>query len=137
MTDQNELVFEIAHGDIGTSRYLRKSLEIIRSASDDPQLQRSLDDVLAGRTSVREFGACEAFARFLDRFSTDELLGPIPKDEGELERLAQQGNAILEALSHGPSDTGSAESTVFARETASHEDDDYYFDEHRRNGWLR
>ena len=53
MDKQPEVVFDVARGDLGASRSLRRSLEILKSATPDPEIRRRLDDVLAGGGFMR------------------------------------------------------------------------------------
>jgi hypothetical protein len=94
----DEVVFDVARGDVGIARQLRQSLEVIMSATSDPDLRRQLDDVLAGRASMREFGATEAFAGIMDRIPRERLNRSLALPEDERERLAARGEAELDRL---------------------------------------
>ncbi len=102
MTQPSESIFDIAKGDPGVSRYLRKSLETIRSNSTDPDMRRQLDDVLAGRTGMREFGRSDAFARLMDRVPRQAYERAAAMSQEDLEKLAAQGQAVLERFRNQP-----------------------------------
>ncbi|MGV9614415.1 hypothetical protein [Nocardia xishanensis] len=113
---QQELVLDVANGDIGVSRALRKSLEAIKSSVSDPQIRSGLDDVLAGRLGMREFGRSEMFAKLFDQRSMnriDNLISSV--SDAERDRLAAGGETVLDHLRNQAFE----ESTQNARAEAS------------------
>ncbi len=99
MEQDSEFTFDVARGDVGLSRHLRNSLESIKaSAIADPDLRKRLDDVLAGRTSLREFGTSDEFAQALDRSSKQPLEQVASMSDQERTQLAEQAQADLERL---------------------------------------
>lgn len=133
MTQQPEFVYDVAHGDLGASRHLRKSLAVIRSATTDPELRKTLDDVIAGRASMRDFGTSDGFAKVLEQVAGPKLAETFTMSEEERDRLAEQGNAILDQLRHEPVEDSQQPPTPPQDEP--HPDDDF-FDERRHTGWL-
>ncbi|MBF6333885.1 hypothetical protein [Nocardia transvalensis] len=164
MAQPSEFVFDVARGDLGVSRQLRQSLQVIKSATTDPALRRQLDDVLAGRTGMREFGTSDAFARILDRVPRQQFDRVFSMPEEERERLAAQGRAELERLRNespeqtasmtpppepprpGPASPSPAGGHVIRGTRKPNreqlfipdepDDDDRYFQERRQRGWL-
>ncbi|MBB5916359.1 hypothetical protein BJY24_005271 [Nocardia transvalensis] len=157
MSQPPEPLFDIAHGDQGASRHLRRSFEAIKSAATDPDLRRQIDDVLAGRTSMRAFGNSESFAQVVDRIPRNIIDRDLSMPEEERERLAARGDAELERLRNPPAEPpatppppGPAKSTaprvlpgtrapnreqIFVPDEP--DDDDLYFQQRRQQGWLR
>lgn len=131
MTQQPEFVYDVANGDLGASRHLRKSLDVIRSATTDTDLRKTLDDVIAGRTSMRDFGTSDGFAKMLEQVAGPNLADMFTMSEEERDRLAEQGNAILEQLRH----ESPGENSPQPPSDEPHPDDDF-FDERRQTGWL-
>ncbi|MET8776017.1 hypothetical protein ABZV58_13445 [Nocardia sp. NPDC004654] len=107
---RQELILDVAKGDVGISRALRKSLETIRSSISDQQIRSSLDDVLAGRMGMREFGRSEMFAKLLDQGSMDRIDKLISSvSDEERERLAADGETFLDDLRTQASDESTQE----------------------------
>jgi hypothetical protein len=95
--DQYEPTLDVAHGNKALSRYLNKSLELLRDRSDNDDFRRVVDDVLHGRASLREVYNTPAIAagiepgvrKFAERW--DEL------SQEERDRLADEGRRALAA----------------------------------------
>lgn len=156
MSNQPEVVFDVAGGDLGVSRGLRRSLEILKSATPDPEVRRRLEDVLAGRASMREFGLSDAFAKLLDGVPKHAFEQAASMSEEERSRLAAQGEAELERLRNLDSEAASSVRsnppppadvglTVQGTRKPNRDlivtpdepdDDDLYFQERRSRGWL-
>ncbi|MBR7743354.1 hypothetical protein KC207_08640 [Phycicoccus sp. BSK3Z-2] len=47
-------------------RHLRRSMEMLRERADDPAVRRRIDDVLAGRASLRDLARDDGFDRFME-----------------------------------------------------------------------
>lgn len=60
-------ILAFAHGDRLRAQGLRQNLETIREHATDPYVRGIVDDVLLGRSSVRELVRNPAFERELDR----------------------------------------------------------------------
>jgi hypothetical protein len=97
MTNHDEEpALDIAHGDQAISQHLRSSLKQLRERSDNTDFKRLVDDVLAGRASLRDVYTTPAFAagvnpgveRFAQRY---EQLNPEERAE-----LAEQGRQALQ-----------------------------------------
>lgn len=158
MDKQPEVVFDVARGDLGASRSLRRSLEILKSATPDPEIRRRLDDVLAGRASMREFGLSGAFASILDQVPKGAMERAAAMPEDERQRLAERGEAELARLrtletdeettsvAEAPPERPQPPPTVIPgtrkpnrdRVVTPDEDDedDAYFRDRRQRGWL-
>lgn len=93
----DEPTLDVAHGDPALARHLREILETLRRRSDNDDFRRVVDDVLAGRASLRDVYSSAAFAAGLDsgvrQFARryDEL------SEQEREELAAEGARELRA----------------------------------------
>jgi hypothetical protein len=96
MTPSDEFVYDVAKGDLGASRMLRRSLEVLRSSSTDPEMRKQLDDLIKGRASVREFTKSAAFAGLLDGMAKDIFVHENSTSDEEKRRLAALGEAELE-----------------------------------------
>ncbi|MEU8894398.1 hypothetical protein [Nocardia sp. NPDC048505] len=156
MSDKPEVVFDVARGDLGLSRSLKASLEILRSATPDPAIRKQIEEVLAGRASMREFGLSDAFAKVLDGVPKQVFDQAASMSEEERARLAAQGEAELERLRNlepesatatapaepppapGPAVTPGTRKPNRDRVVTRDEpdDDDLYFQERRDRGWL-
>ena len=90
------MLLRFTHGDVGRARALRANLEVLRGASGDRDFSRLVDDVLAGRRSLREAVRAPEFDREIaprvERFGEwwDE------KSEDEREALAEEGAQALD-----------------------------------------
>ncbi|MFE3443481.1 hypothetical protein ACFXNW_10650 [Nocardia sp. NPDC059180] len=99
MQERPEPTYDVAGGDPGASRQLRKSLEALRFAAAAPEVRKQLDDVIAGRMSMREFGKSDAFAGILDRALTPHAMNKMSTlSPSELETMAEQGRAEQQQL---------------------------------------
>lgn len=92
----DEPPIDVARGDAAVSRQLRRSLEALRARSDNAEFQRLVDDVLAGRTGLRDAYRSPAFESVLNplvhRFA--ERYDALSDDERR--QLAEQGEQQLE-----------------------------------------
>ncbi|NEW40979.1 hypothetical protein GV793_18970 [Nocardia cyriacigeorgica] len=99
MQERPEPTYDVAGGDPGASRQLRKSLEALRSAAPSPEIRKQLDDVIAGRVSMREFGTSDGFAGILDRALPPRAMNKLSSlSSSELEAMAEQGLAEQDRL---------------------------------------
>ncbi|QIS05180.1 hypothetical protein F5X71_25260 [Nocardia brasiliensis] len=134
MPQQPEVVFDVARGDLGAARHLRRSLEVLAASATDPQLRRHLTEVLAGRASMREFGRSETFARLLDGIAQDMFHRAGAMPAAERERLAALGRAELDQLRE--TDEPATAPTTGVPGSHAPDPDDSYFEGHRHLGWL-
>ncbi|MEV5649215.1 hypothetical protein AB0L57_13260 [Nocardia sp. NPDC052254] len=163
MSEPDDFIFDVAKGDQGVSRQLRATLLTIKSATTDPDLRRHIDDALAGKTSMRSFGASETFARIVDGIPPEQVDRTVHMPEGERRRLAEQGERELERLRQTPDAAVTEDGTdrvstphapprvtrhnivpgtrkpdreqIF--EPDEPDEDDLYFQDRRNNGWLQ
>ncbi|NEW25388.1 hypothetical protein [Nocardia cyriacigeorgica] len=106
MHQQPDPTYDVAGADLGASRQLRKSLEALRSAAPGADVRKQLDDVIAGRVSMREFGRSDAFAGILDRVLTPQAMNKLSTlSPAELEAMAEQGRAEQARLRAEPTST--------------------------------
>ncbi|WP_336085263.1 hypothetical protein [Nocardia sp. SSK8] len=162
MSENGELQFDVARGDLGVSRHLEIAMKSLRQSSSDPVLRGMLDEVLAGRMGFREFGATEVFAKLIDRTPARVLDDILNLSEEEREALVAQGERELEELRNQPSGNFSSPAPAPAPAPAPSEqskpfsayagtrkpnrdavispdepdDDDLYFQDRRNRGWL-
>jgi hypothetical protein len=91
----DEPLLDIARGNAAVSRYLHQSLRALRDNNEDPHLRLIIEDVLAGRTSLRAAFTNPQFTAGLEpgieRFSqVYEGLDP-----QERARFAAEGEELL------------------------------------------
>lgn len=93
-----EPMLDIAHGDPARSRFLREALGKLRSASDDKKFQCLVDEILAGRKSLREAARSDVFnSAVVDK--VDEGARRYRElTEAEREQLAADGEQKFGAL---------------------------------------
>jgi hypothetical protein len=91
-------MLDVARGDKARSQFLRASLEKLRDASGDEQFRTLVDDVIAGRRSLREAATSEVFNRGIaDKVDEGARRYQALSDE-EKESLAAQGEQQFAAL---------------------------------------
>lgn len=92
-----EPTLDVAHGDRVIARHLTESLRLLRARSEDEGFRRLVDDVLAGRRSLREVYATPEFAAGINP-GVEEFARRYEKlDRDERERLAEEGQRQLQA----------------------------------------
>lgn len=92
---RDEPAMAVAHGDPALARQLRTSLESLRDRSDNEDFRHLVDDVLNGRSNLRDVYLTPAFAaginpgaqQFADRWAE------LSRDEQQ--ELAEQGRRQL------------------------------------------
>lgn len=160
-----EPILDVAHGDAAVSKQLRTALRAIASNSSDISLQRQIADVLAGRQSVREFSQSEEFNRVLDNVMPTAIQKFAELSDAEREQLAEQERLELERLrnedepppeidtrnrANTPPESndqrGSSHKAVIDGTRKPNRDrivspdepdeDDLYFQDRNRRGWL-
>ncbi len=95
---EEEPMMDIARGDKAVSRHLRDSLKLIRDKSDDPYFKSMVDDILAGRQSLREAAFSSTFERGLSPMFEAGLQKFEELSEEETQRMAQEGEAAFTRL---------------------------------------
>jgi hypothetical protein len=110
---EREPTLDIAHGDVALSKHLKNSLEVLKDKVDDPEFGRMVDDITAGRRSLRDMVTSPVFARALDPLVEQGAETYRSLSEQEREELREQGEEQLERLRqeientpapHGPDD---------------------------------
>ena len=117
MTAPREPLLDIAGGDLGVSRHLRDSLRLLAQRSDDPAFTRVIEDVLAGRRSLRQAYTDPAYTRVMDTQVRAFAERWDALSEEEKEELARVGERQLAELGAEP-----------APADPDHHDDDEGFD---------
>ena len=92
---EQEPLLDIARGDAARSRQLRSSLRVLRERTDNPQFRKLLDDVLAGRTGLRDAARTPLFDQVVSPGvqQTVERLREMPDEEKQ--RRAAEAEAQL------------------------------------------
>lgn len=165
MTNSEPLI-DAARGDVGLSRYLKDTLRLLASNTKDPDLQRQIQEITAGRASLHTLMQSHTFTTIIDEALPAASQEAAARSEDELQRLAAEGEAVLERYRN---QTPGAEADSVSRHpeppaetpprlaTASSrvipgtrrpnrdlvvapndlDDEDEYFQERRERGWLQ
>ncbi len=93
--------------------HLRRSLERLRDQAEDPAVRRRMDDVLAGRASLRDLARDEAFSRMMTPLvergmSRLEDLTPEDRARAEADGAALGRGEVPEHLREPADDPASA-----------------------------
>ena len=80
---------DVARGDKAVSQYLRESLAALRDNSEDKDFRRLVDDVLAGKMSLREAAVSDVFER--------SIMGPLQEGMRRYDQLPASEQARLAA----------------------------------------
>ncbi|WP_216209224.1 hypothetical protein [Amycolatopsis aidingensis] len=86
-----EPALDIARGDAALSKHLKNSLNLLRSKSDDPEFKRLVDDITAGRRSLRDAVTSPVLARELNPLMDQATQHYRNLSEEEREELARTG----------------------------------------------
>ncbi|MEU4420732.1 hypothetical protein AB0F81_08905 [Actinoplanes sp. NPDC024001] len=87
---------DVAHGDAALTDHLRQSLRILQDRSDDEDFKRLVDDVLSGRTSLRDVHDSQAFSAVLDKGVREFRQRWDSLTDEERADLAEQGREALD-----------------------------------------
>lgn len=98
MAQRDEPMLDIARGDAARSKFLRSSLTKLRDASGDEQFRSLVDDILAGRKSLREAATSEVFNRGIAEKVEEGARRYQELSDEEKEELAAQGERQFAAL---------------------------------------
>ena len=93
----DEHMLDVAHGDPALARHLRQSLQLLRQRADSDDFRRLVDDVLTGRTSLRDAYTTPAFAAGLNPGVEQFARRYEQLDPDERAHLAEQGQQALNA----------------------------------------
>jgi hypothetical protein len=123
-----EPMLDIARGDPARSRFLRAALTRLRDTSGDERFHTMVDDILAGRRSLRDAATSEVFNRGIADKVDEGARRYQELSEAEREALAAMGEQQFAEL-RGQAEPGPA------ADAAPDEDDDDFGDESplRRN----
>lgn len=94
-TPGEEPLIDVAGGDPAVSRQLRRSLAILRERSGNDEFRRLVDDVLAGRSGVRDLAASPVFAAELNPLVERFAEQYAALSDEERRQLAEQGEREL------------------------------------------
>jgi hypothetical protein len=87
--------------DPGMSRHLANVLGILSSAPGmDKDFKAQIQDILQGTGTIRDLAQSEAFDRVSDSIVPQALADFASMPEDERERMAAQGEAVLESYRH-------------------------------------
>jgi hypothetical protein len=128
MTTPQEPMLDVAHGDPARSAFLRAALRRLRESSRDERFQALVDDILAGRSSLRAAATSDVFNRSIAAWVDEGARRYQELPEEERDELAARGEqefaALREELSEAPS-----------TDRAPDDDDDGYGGSIMRKGW--
>jgi hypothetical protein len=124
---EQEPLLDIARGDAARSRQLRSSLRVLRDRTDNPQFRKLLDDVLAGRTGLRDVARTSLFDQLVSPGvqQSVERLREMPEEEKQ--RRAAEAEAQLERFRE--------EAESVPNRPAPPADDDEPGDDYLRPSW--
>lgn len=88
---EQEPTLDIAHGDQARSQHLRESLKVLRQKVDNPEFHRLVDDVLAGKTSLRDVAQTAAFGQTVAPLAQQAVDRMKDMPEDERQALADEG----------------------------------------------
>ncbi|WP_106397960.1 hypothetical protein [Actinocorallia populi] len=93
MNDDDPLL-GFTRGDVAKAKILRDSLRTLRENSQDPAFRKLMDDVLAGRATLRQATGTQVFDREVTPLvmKTAERMEEL--SEEDMERLAAEGEAV-------------------------------------------
>lgn len=89
---------DIAHGDAALSKHLKNSLNLLRKKTDDPEFKSMVDDIIAGRKSLRDTVGSPVFSRVLDPLVGRAVEHYRSLSEQERDELAKTGEQQFEAM---------------------------------------
>ena len=92
-----EPLLDVAHGDVGVSRHLTKSLRELAKHTDDPALRESITKVLSGKISVRELASTGPFSQLMNKTLPSALERLNAMSDDERQRLADEARARMDA----------------------------------------
>ncbi|GAB2660631.1 hypothetical protein GCM10027068_45870 [Prescottella soli] len=86
---------DLAGRDRGVARHLASSLRTLKQHSDDPEFSKLVDDVLSGRTQLRDVFGSDVFARTLDPLIAQSAARYRELDSDTKAELAAEGERQL------------------------------------------
>lgn len=95
---EQDHTLDIAHGDAALSKHLKNSLGLLKDKVDDPEFKRMVDDITAGRRSLRDVVDTPVFARALDPLVERGAETYRNLSDEEKEELGRQGEDEFEQL---------------------------------------
>lgn len=128
MSTPQEPMLDVAHGDPARSAFLRAALRRLRESSRDERFRALVDDVLAGRSSLRAAATSDVFNRGIAAWVDEGARRYQELPEEEREELAARGEQELAALRE---ELSAAPST----DRPPDDDDDGYGGSIMRKGW--
>ncbi|PRW62497.1 hypothetical protein [Actinopolyspora mortivallis] len=88
---EEEPTLDVARGDRALSEHLKNSLRLLRGKTDDTEFRTMVDDILAGRSSLREAVSAPAFDRVLSPFVSQAAEKFENLSEQEWQQLEETG----------------------------------------------
>ncbi len=86
---------DLAGGDRGVARHLASSLRALKQHSHDPEFSKIVDEVLSGRTQLRDVFTSDAFARTLNPLIAESTARYRELDSDTKAELAAEGERQL------------------------------------------
>ncbi|ADG98401.1 hypothetical protein Srot_1944 [Segniliparus rotundus DSM 44985] len=115
-------LLDVARGDQAQSEVLRASLKILRDKSGNPEFKSLVDDVLAGRRSLRDVSRNAVFNDSIAKDAAKGIAAYNDLSEEERQTLAAKGEAQLERIPSGEI------SAIEAISGEAPQEDEYEFD---------
>lgn len=115
----DEPMMDVARGDRAVNQYLRESLTVLRDNSQDKEFRRLVDDVLSGKTSLREAAFTELFERAVGQPLQENLRHEQRLSEAEIEQLEAEERARAEGDGRTPPPAARQPSAVPPASTVS------------------
>ncbi|MEV4732321.1 hypothetical protein [Saccharopolyspora sp. NPDC049426] len=95
---EQEPVLDIARGDEARSRHLRASLQLLRDRVENPQFRKLVDDVLAGKASLRDVAQTAAFGQAVAPLAQQAINRVNEMSEDEKQELAEEGERQFDEI---------------------------------------
>ncbi|WP_127917365.1 hypothetical protein [Prescottella agglutinans] len=102
---------DLAGGDLGVARHLASSLRTLKQHSHDPEFSKLVDEVLSGRTQLRDVFTSDAFARTLNPLIAESAARYRELDSDTKTELAEEGERQLSLLAESDSPPKAQESS--------------------------
>jgi 6-phosphogluconate dehydrogenase (decarboxylating) len=96
--NDDDPILQFSRGDVAKARILKDALRTLRESSDDDRFRGLMDDVLEGRTSLREATRTQVFDQVVTPLAAITAERMDAFSEEELERLAAEGKATEDEI---------------------------------------
>ncbi|MPY77900.1 MAG: hypothetical protein GEV04_05275 [Actinophytocola sp.] len=123
---------DIARGDVALSKHLKNSLNVLKDKVEDPDFARLVDDITAGRRSLRDMIDTPVFSRALDPLVEQGAETYRNLSEEERAELARQGEEQFERLREDIANLPESERSESDDDDDDGDDEDFSF-----RSWTR